>query len=150
MKSQLAFISWRRVWRVDRCCQGRELRTRRGDQDNLSAHSTILCWAAGNPTAFRWSDLSLFHQGRLPSCARHDGEARALVLGRADLDAVSEQIRRMLHNEEPEPETVRLAFLGPLESPEDRRQRAGADADAGVAHRDAELRAATARREGRV
>jgi hypothetical protein len=27
-----------------------------GDQDNLSAHSTILCWAAGNPTAFRGID----------------------------------------------------------------------------------------------
>jgi hypothetical protein len=26
-----------------------------GDQDNLSAHAPILCWAAGNPTAFRRS-----------------------------------------------------------------------------------------------
>jgi hypothetical protein len=28
-----------------------------GDQDNLRTHSTILCCAAGNPTAFRWTRI---------------------------------------------------------------------------------------------
>jgi hypothetical protein len=33
----------------------RPFRLSRAHMDNLSAHSAILCWAAGNPTAFRWS-----------------------------------------------------------------------------------------------
>src|SRR6266852_7632536 len=103
-----------------------------GDQDNLSAHPRILLSGRRKPNGVWLERFIVPATPPLPNCARHDGEARALVFGRADLDAVSEQIRRVLHNEEPKPKTIQPAFVGPFESPEDRRKRAGADADAGV------------------
>jgi hypothetical protein len=54
-----------------------------------------------------------------------------------NFDAVPEQIGRAFHDVKPEAETVRPAVIASLKRPEDRRQRAGADADAGIAHRDA-------------
>ena len=42
----------------------------------------------------------------------NDGEARAAPLIRAYFDAVAEQIGRVLHDEEPEAETVRPALIG--------------------------------------
>ena len=55
-----------------------------------------------------------------------------------------EQIGGVLDNKEPEAETVRPTFVIPLKRPEDYRQRAGADADTGVAHLDTQLRAESA------
>ena len=83
---------------------------------------------------------------RLPSRVGDDRETRAAPLGRTDFDAVPEQFGCVLHDEEPEAETVRPAVIGSLKRPEDRRQRAGADADTGIAHRDAQFRAAAAAR----
>jgi hypothetical protein len=83
---------------------------------------------------------------RLPSRVGDDRETRAAPLGRTDFDTVPEQFGCLLHDEEPEAETVRPAVIGSLKRPEDRRQRAGADADTGIAHRDAQFRAAAAAR----
>src|SRR5436309_1029810 len=78
----------------------------------------------------------------------NDGEARAAPLIRAYVDAVSEQIRRVFHDEEPEAETIRPTLIGPLKGTEYRRQGLGGDADAGVAHLDAQLRAKTPSGDG--
>src|SRR5260370_17745023 len=74
-----------------------------------------------------------------------DGEARAVPLGRADFDAVPEQIGRVLHDEEPEAEPVHPALIVSPKGPEDRRQGVGTYADSGVADLDPPFRAATAR-----
>src|SRR5882672_4945343 len=58
-----------------------------------------------------------------------------------------EKIGGVLHDEQPKAKTVCLACIGSLKSLEDPRQRASADADAGVAHLDAQFRAATGRRD---
>jgi len=76
-----------------------------------------------------------------------NGKTRAAPLGRAEFDAVSEQIGGVLHDKEPEAETVLPGFVGSLKRREDRRQRVGANADTGIAHRNAEFRAATAGRD---
>src|SRR5258708_25027649 len=51
-----------------------------------------------------------------------DGETRAASLGRADVDAVPEQIGGVLDDKEPQAETVRPAVIGPAEDTQHRRQ----------------------------
>jgi hypothetical protein len=80
----------------------------------------------------------------------YDGETPAAPFGRADFDAVSEQIRCVLYDEEPEAETVRAASVALLKGRENRRQHTGAHADAGVANLDAQFQAATARGDEHV
>jgi hypothetical protein len=72
----------------------------------------------------------------LNGTGRH-GEKRAAPLNGVNFGAVTEQIGRMLHDEEPEAKTVSLACGGSFKGLEDRRQRVGAYASAGVAHLDA-------------
>src|SRR5260370_17481591 len=79
--------------------------------------------------------------------AGDDGEARAVPLGRADFDAVPEQIGRVLDDEEPEAEPVHPALIVSPKGPEDRRQGVGTYADSGVANLDPQFRAAPARRD---
>src|SRR2546423_8995787 len=63
--------------------------------------------------------------GALLNCAAHDREARATPLGRANLEAMSEQVCRVLHDEEPESKPVGVTLVASLESPENHRQGIG-------------------------
>src|SRR5256714_7223893 len=83
--------------------------------------------------------------GALLNCAAHDRKARATPLGRANLEAMSEQVCRVLHDEEPESKPVGVTLVASLESPENHRQGIGGDADAAVMHGDPHFRSKTAR-----
>ena len=58
---------------------------------------------------------------------------------------MSEQVRRVLHDEQPESKPVGVTLVASLESPENHRQGIGGDADAAVMHGDPHFRSKTAR-----
>src|SRR4029077_10466777 len=68
--------------------------------------------------------------------------AGTVTLDRLHLDTVVEQIRGALHNEQTKTQTICPAFICALKRVENRRQRAGTDAGAGIAHFDAQFRTA--------
>src|ERR1700736_1291953 len=73
----------------------------------------------------------------------HDRKAGTASPDRLHLDAVAEQIRSALYNEQAETQTVGPAVIRALKRVEDCRQRVGADAGASIAHLDAQFRTAS-------
>jgi hypothetical protein len=86
-----------------------------------------------------WSLAPLSLSTSLSSSIRHG--MRLSILGSHTI------LFPWLSNEGIRPWNSRCERSSPLKGPEDRRQRAGTDADAGVAHLYAQFRAAAARRD---